>query len=442
MSRLSHTRARLLAAGLIATWGAVGGAAQDRPAPSPRSTAVPQPAQGRGAQGPVVVSPEVLPDRRVTFRLLAADAQEVGLRGSDIPGNGRGGKPMTKAENGVWEATVGPLESGAYRYNFAVNSVPVLDPRNTSVSLTNTTVQSLVYVPGSDVMDVKQVPHGAVAAVHYYSTALARTRRMHIYTPPGYESGQQKYPVFYLLHGAGDCDDSWSSVGRAGFIMDNLIAAQKAKPMIVVMPAGHTTAAGGGRANAGGRDEFADDFVTDIMPYVEHTYRVLTDRPHRAIAGLSMGGGQTLNISIQHLEKFAYIGVFSAGVFGIVPGGRGAAAPGAAAPPASTSTAPAVAPVPSSTWEQEHLADLDNASRRKGVRLLWFSTGVDDSLITTTKATVAMLQKHGFAPVLKESPGAHTWINWRSYLTEFAPQLFQAENPSGSKQGPIEIELQ
>src|SRR5712692_1928519 len=164
-------------------------------------------------------------------------------------------------------------------------------------------------------MATKRVPHGAVASVHYYSTALGRDRRMHIYTPPGYEAGQQKYPVFYLLHGAGDCDDSWSSVGRAGFIIDNLIATKRAKPMIVVMPAGHTTTTGGGRSNAGGRDEFAEDFVTDIMPYVEKTYRVLTDRPHRAIAGLSMGGGQTLNISIAHLDKFAFIGVFSAGVF-------------------------------------------------------------------------------------------------------------------------------
>ncbi len=381
-----------------------------------------QPPQGRGAapQAPVVISPDVLPDRRITFRLLAADAQEVVLRGTDIPGNGRGGKPMTKADAGVWETTIGPLESGAYRYNFAVNNVPVLDPRNTSVSLTNTTVQSLLYVPGSELMDTRHVAHGAVGSVHYYSTALGRDRRMHVYTPPGYESGQQKYPVFYLLHGAGDCDDSWSSVGRAGFIMDNLIAAKKAKPMIVVMPAGHTTTTGGGRGAPGARDEFAADFVTDIMPYVEKNYRVLTDRPHRAIAGLSMGGGQTLELSMSHLDKFSYIGVFSSGVFGIVPGGRGTAAPGA---PAATA-APAPTPAPASTWERDHLAALDNASAKKGVKLLWFSTGVDDGLMPTTKATVDLLKKHGFDPVFKESRGGHTWLNWRDYLIEFAPQLF------------------
>ena len=142
---------------------------------------------------------------------------------------------------------------------------------------------------------------------------------MHVYTPPGYEAGKGKYPVFYLLHGAGDCDDSWTSVGRANFILDNLIASGKAKPMIVVMPAGHTNAGGGGRgaAPAGGpppRDEFGEDFVKDVMPYVEKNYRVIADRAHRAIAGLSMGGSQTLNIAIPNLEKFAYVGVYSSGL--------------------------------------------------------------------------------------------------------------------------------
>ena len=177
----------------------------------------------------------------------------------------------------------------------------VIDPRSPSTSESNTNVWSLVYVPGSDFMDTKDVPHGAVAEVTYYSKSLKRFRRMHVYTPPGYESGEGKYPVFYLLHGASDCDDSWTSVGRAGFILDNLIAAGKAKPMVVVMPAGHTgpvhvprRAAAHGRP----RDEFIADFVNDIMPYAEKHYRVYTDRQHRAMAGLSMGGGQTLNIGI------------------------------------------------------------------------------------------------------------------------------------------------
>src|SRR5207247_838258 len=145
----------------------------------------------------------------------------------------------------------------------------------------------------------KDVPHGAVSAVTYYSKSLGRFRRMHVYTPPGYESGQGKFPVFYLLHGAGDCDEAWTSVGRAGFILDNLIAAGKARPMVVVMPAGHPRPSGSGqRGGAAARpavDEFVQDFLSDIMPYAEKHYRVYSDGKHRAIAGLSMGGSQTLN---------------------------------------------------------------------------------------------------------------------------------------------------
>ena len=374
---------------------------------------------GRGPQGPVVVSPEIQPDRHVVFRLLAPQAETVDLRGSDLNAGGRTLPKMTKGDNGVWEATVGPIDPGAYRYNFVVGGAQVLDPRNTSVSETNSTVQSLLVVPGSDAMDTRNVLHGAVASVFYYSTSLGRMRRMHVYTPPGYEVGREKYPVFYLLHGAGDCDDSWTSVGRAGFIMDNLIEAKKAKPMIVVMPAGHTVqgAAGGRGRGPGGRDEFTDDFLKDIVPYVEKNYRVLTDRPHRAIAGLSMGGSQTLNIAIPNIEKFAYVGVYSSGLIGAFGGGRGGR--GGDAVPAT----PPATPPPS--WEEQHKTELDNAAAKKGLKLVWFSTGVDDGLMATTKSTVEMLKKHGFSPVFKESPGAHTWINWRNYLGEFAPQLFQ-----------------
>jgi enterochelin esterase family protein len=362
---------------------------------------------GRGPQAPQFVSPEVLPDHHVVFRIYAPQAQAIKLSGSDIPGNGQGA-PMTKAENGVWEVNMGPIDPGAYRYNFNVDGVSTIDPRNSSISESNNNVWSLVYIPGADFMDTKEVPHGAVAAVTYYSTSLKRFRRMHVYTPPGYETGSAKYPVFYLLHGAGDCDEAWTSVGRAGFILDNLIAARKAKPMVIVMPAGHTTRTmgGGGGRGAGGRDEFVDDFVTDIMPYAESHYRVYTDRAHRAIAGLSMGGSQTLNIGIPHLDKFSYIGVYSSGLIGSF-GLRGGAAP----------TGP--------TWEDQHTAELDNAAAKKGLKLVWFSTGSEDRLMPTTKSTVEMLKKHGFNPVFKESPGGHTWINWRNYLNEFAPQLFQ-----------------
>jgi enterochelin esterase-like enzyme len=189
--------------------------------------------------------------------------------------------------------------------------------------------------------------------------------------------------------------------------------------MIVVMPAGHTSrtaAVGGSGGFLSPADDFARDFLGDVMPYVEKHYRVFTDRAHTAIAGLSMGGSQSLNISIPHLDRFAYIGVYSSGLIGEFPGGRGAVAVPAAAP-ASTGSGP--------NWETRNQATLDNASLKKGLKLVWFSTGKDDGLITTTRATVDLLKKHGFSPVFEESTGAHTWINWRNYLNVFAPQLFQ-----------------
>jgi enterochelin esterase-like enzyme len=355
-----------------------------------------------GTRGPRVVSPEVARDRHVTFRILAPEAEAVQLSGTDIPEVGRG-KTMSKDPNGVWEVTVGTLLAGAYRYNFNVDGVSVIDPRSPSVSESNNNVWSLVYVPGSDFMDTKNVPHGAVAEVTYYSKSLKRFRRMHVYTPPGYESGQSKYPVFYLLHGASDSDDSWTSVGRAGFILDNLIAAEKAKPMIVVMPAGHAGPFTFGRRGLN-TDDFVTDFRSDIRPYIEKNYRVYTDRQNRAIAGLSMGGAQTLNIGFADLGDFAYIGVFSSGIFGIT-GGRG------------EESGP--------SWEEQNKDTLDNAGLKNGLKLIWFSTGKDDFLVETSRATVDMLKKHAFDVVFKESEGGHTWINWRNYLNEFAPQLFK-----------------
>jgi enterochelin esterase family protein len=379
-------------------------------------------------QGPAVVSPDVHADRRVTFRILAPNAQKVELRSpGDIPGiGGRGGTPLTFTKNGdgVWEATTNPIPAGAYRYTFAVDGLAVADSRNTMTSQTNSTVYSLAVVPGSDVFDTRNVPHGAVASVYYDSKTLGGIRRMHVYTPPGYEAGTTRYPVFYLLHGAGDVDDSWSTVGRAGFILDNLIASGKAKPMIIVMPAGHVNGAGaaiGGPAVAGATiaqpgqaDPFVNDFVNDLLPYVEKNYRVLTTRENRAIAGLSMGGYQTLNIAVPRLDKFAYIGVFSSGVFSNMGRGARGAAPAATAPQ----------PPFGEAWEKANAAALDNATLKKGLRLFWFATGKEDGLIETSKNTVALLKKHGFNAEFHESEGAHTWLNWRDYLSEFAPQLF------------------
>ena len=392
-----------VAASALFAFVAVASSQEQRPA-SPEARAPSGPATqpgrtGRGPRGPVVISPDIGSDRRVTFRILAPQAQNVKLSAGDILGGGQ--RELTKGENGVWEISLGPIDSGAYRYTFNVDGVPVVDPRSPSISESNNNAWSVVYVPGSAFMDSTDVPHGAVASVYYPSSTLGHGRRMHVYTPPGYEAGSEKYPVFYLLHGAGDSDDSWTSVGRANFILDNLIAAGKARPMIVVMPAGHTSRAGfmapPAARGSTAANEFDNDFLKDLMPYVEGHYRVLADRPHRAIAGLSMGGAQTLSVALSQPRDFAYVGVFSSGLFTRNAG----------------------------DWEKEHESQLDDASARDGLKLFWFKTGKDDFLLPNTRRTVELLQKHGFQIVMQESTGGHTWVNWRNYLNEFAPQLFR-----------------
>jgi len=311
------------------------------------------------------------------------------------------GLSLTKGDNGVWEATTGPLDPGAYRYTFTVDGATVTDPRNIEMERMQVMARSILYVPGAAFMDTRNVPHGAVAVVTYYSNVLNRFRRFHIYMPPGYEANQQKYPVLYLLHGANESDDSWSTVGRANFILDNLIADGKAVPMIVVMLNGHLDQTPPNReAPASIRGEFATfpyEFVSDIMPYVESHYRTIPDRPHRAIAGLSMGGAQTLNIAFANLDRFSAIGVFSSGILG----GN------------------------VTDWEKSHLAALDDPKLKKGLKMIWFSTGSEDNLRTVSRATGEMLNRHGVAATFQESTGAHTWINWRNYLYEVAPQLFR-----------------
>lgn len=349
---------------------------------------------------PQFVSPEVSADRKITFRLLAPNAESVMLTGSDIPGNGKGA-PMTKGEKGIWEVTLGPVPAGAFRYRFMVGGVPVVDPRNPAVSESNDNAWSVALVPGAPMVDVGDVPHGALSAVYYKSSVLGRMRRMHVYTPAGYEKGSAKYPVLYLLHGSSDSDDSWTSVGRAHMILDNLIASGKAQPMIVVMPHGHTTR-GTARSNS---EEFIREFLADIMPYVEKNYRVRLTRDSRGITGLSMGGSQTLNIAIPHLDKFGYIGVFSSGVVGRRPGD--------------------VEAQPAPSWEETNAKYLDDASAKKGLKLFWYGIGKDDPGLTRAQQTVAVLKKHGFDVQYSETEGAHTWMVWREYLQAFAPLLFK-----------------
>jgi enterochelin esterase family protein len=346
-----------------------------------------------------LISPEVQNDRHVTFHLYAPQAKSVKIRGewvTDFPAALQG-TDLEREANGAWSATIGPLTPGIYRYSYLVDEMQVADPRNPSSSQSLSFVHSMVAVPGLDYQDVQDVPHGAVQTVWYQSKALGRVRRMHVYTPPGYEKNRDSYPVLYLLHGAADSDDSWSTVGHAGFILDNLLAAKQAMPMIVVMPAGHTTSVFiWGDPRGLDLSDFEKDFMQDVLPYVETHYRVLADRQHRAIAGLSMGGMHSLDLSMANPDEFAYVGVFSSGWLA----GRLEEA------------------------EKTYANGLDDAKARRGLRLLWLATGKEDFLLDRSHATIDLLKRHGFSPEFHESSGGHTWVNWRAYLHEFAPRLF------------------
>jgi enterochelin esterase family protein len=359
------------------------------------------PAQGQEGSGPAapVVSPDVQADRRVTFRLLAPKAATVVVQGEFGPSRVPERVPMVSGGNGVWSATVGPLAPAPYRYTFVVDGVAVVDPRNPYTVPGHSSVQSMVVVPGpaSDLSSETAVEHGAVRAV-WYQSALGTTRRMHVYTPPGYDKGRESYPVLYLMHGASGSDAQWSTIGRAGFILDNLLAAGRAKPMIVVMPDAHIPGAPTDRLPLAAEDDmFATDFQRAIVPYVEQHLRVRTGTRFRAIAGLSMGGAQTLLIVLSQPRAFGYVGLFSAGWW-----------PGDLA-----------------IVERRYHAVLADASTFAQVKL-WIGVGTDDRpAFPNTQVLRSMLRKHGIQHTYRETDGDHTWINWRRYFNEFASLLFR-----------------
>lgn len=360
---------------------------------------------------PAFSSIEVDSDRNVTLRIWAPNAKKIRVAGGDMPGVSPNSpsSELKMGENGVWETKIGPVPSGSYRYLFDVDGLSVIDPRNPATSESNSNTWSLLTVPGSEVSDLKDVPHGAVASLSYHSKSLNQFRRAHVYTPPGYEHSDKNYPVFYLLHGASDSDASWSTIGRAGLVLDNLIASGRAVPMIVVMPAGHV---GAFRFGPGGgdfqkqMDDFQIDFTKDLKPLVETRYRISNERKSRAIAGLSMGGAQTLNVAMANLGDYGYIGVFSSGVFGINGTGPGGGAGDA--------------------WEKKHDAVLNDKALKQGLQLFWFATGKEDFLLKTTEETVKVLRARGFDVTYDETDGGHTWIKWREhYLPVFAEKLFR-----------------
>ena len=346
-----------------------------------------------------LVSPRVA-DGRAVFGVHAPDADAVQLTGEML----EYGKamPLAKGADGVWSVDVPGIAPGTYRYTFRVGGVDVVDPRNTEATRSQTRVQSLLHVPGIAVEDAQPVPHGAVAVVNYRSPVFTVPRRMHVYTPPGYAPAKGPYPVLYLLHGGGDSDENWSTVGRAGFILDNLIAAGKAKPMIVVMPAGHVPAADGSIAGAmtamsadARNDPFTRDLMETIIPYVESHYAASPRARDRAIAGLSMGGVQTGNIALAYVDKFPWVGIFSSGWF------------------------PEMRP----DVERLHGKDMDKAAKTE--RLLWVGYGKTDIARDNSKAMLKMFAAHGMRYQELETEGGHTYANWRLYLARFAPLLFR-----------------
>jgi enterochelin esterase family protein len=366
-------------------------------------------AQGRAQRPPTpndtLKSPEVLPDNRVTFRIYAPKATEVTVSGDWISqGRGTGGK-LEKDEQGVWSLTVGPLPSDVYSYNFTVDGVRTIDPKNAAIKQGITSLDNIFEVPGADAdfQANKPVPHGQVRIDWYHSNALDTMRSMHVYTPPGYDTTNAKYPVFYLLHGGGDEDSGWSTIGRAGFILDNLLAAKKAKPMIVVMPNGSmprpANAPAGPAGSMAAQDLFAKELLDNVIPYVEKHYRVLATRENRAIAGLSMGGGQTLRVAPSNLDKFAYIGVWSAGV----------------------------SQQATEDFLKRNASFFENSERtNKQVKLLWIGVGEKDPLASTSSKNLAeVLKSHSIKAEYHESEGGHTWINWRHYLNDYAQLLFR-----------------
>jgi len=349
------------------------------------------------ASGPVV-SPEVHADRTVTFRIRAPKATDVVLNGE---WKGGGKLAMTKDEQGIWGVTVGPLEPDLYGYSFAIDGMAVTDPSNSVLKPMRSPRTSVVDVPGDPprLHDWQDVPHGTVHLHEYVSKSLGRRRPLRVYTPPGYDKDSSAtYPVLYLFHGSGDNEATWTSFGRAHLIADNLLAQGKARAMIIVMTDGHAVAPGGPPESRGKNVEaFGRDLLEDVMPLVESTYRTKADREHRAIVGLSMGGGQSLTVGLNHLDRFAWVGGFSSAIGN-----------------PETTIASALA---------------DPAATNAKLRLLWIACGKDDGLVKNAQTLSDVLKAKEIRHELKITEGNHSWPVWRRYLADFAPRIFQETKP-------------
>lgn len=334
--------------------------------------------------------PQVHADRRVTFQWKAPAAHKVQVMpGGGSNGLGKGPFEMTRSSEGVWTATIGPVQPGFHYYWFLVDGVAMNDP-NSETYFGWARQTSGIDVPDGalDFYEPKDVPHGDVRMHWYRSKVTGLMRRAFVYTPPEYDTASRtRYPVLYLQHGSGESERGWVAQGRANFILDNLIAAGKAKPMIVVMENGYA-----GRGN----EAFGDVVIQDLIPEIDRAFRTSSDRMNRAVAGLSMGGGQAMQIGLANLDRFAFIGSFSgAGVrnFDIQTSYGG--------------------------------VFKNSPAFNKKVKLFWVGCGREDALFPGSAALHAALDKAGVRHVWSEGPGLHDWQVWRRHLHEFALLLFR-----------------
>jgi enterochelin esterase-like enzyme len=339
--------------------------------------------------------PRVHTDGRVTFRLTAPAAQKVQVQpGGNDNGLGKGPIDMARDDKGVWTVTIGPVVPGFHYYWFLVDGLASNDPGSeTFFGWARQTSGIDVPEQGAGLYETREVPHGEVRLRVYHSKTSGQPRRALVYTPAGYDSGLSRYPVLYLQHGAGENYTGWTKQGRANLILDNLIAAGKAKPMIVVMETGYATKPGA-PAN---QNAFADVVTGDLIPMIDTAYRTYPDRERRAMAGLSMGGGQTLQITLTHLDKFAWIGSFSA-------------------------------PMRNFDLKTSYDGVFNGAAAfNKKVRLLWIGAGTaEEAIYGAAKSLHETLDRAGVKHVFYESAGtAHEWQTWRRHLADFAPRLFQ-----------------
>lgn len=335
-------------------------------------------------------------ERRITFRLRMPNAKDVKVDGDWT----KKPVPMTKDDKGIWSFTTEPLEPDLYGYFFVVDGDNIADPSNTFMRVGTKNIKSQIEVPGAKAqfLTIQNVPHGALHEHWYFAPKLKTTRRIFVYTPPGYDASKT-YPVLYLLHGSGDDEAYWTQVGRVNFIMDNLLAAKKAKPALIVMPFGHVSReAGAGRAKGGGGPGFMEnDLFENVIPLVEKEYRVGKDAKDRAIAGLSMGGGQALTIGLNNPARFAYVGGFSSGGLG----GK------------SEKTFAAL------------LADPEKSNKQ--FKLLWIGCGAEDSLFAGNQNFEKLLTSRNIHHEWHPTPAyGHIWRLWRVYLHDLLPKLFNA----------------